>query len=140
MLDENRKIGIALVCMGLGFIALGIILFFDARLIAIGNAMFLLGLCFILGINGTMNLFTRRDRIRGSVCMGLGVAMVLFNKFVIIGMGLEIFGFMNLFANFLPTVLTFARELPYVGRVLSTPGVAQAADFVAGKTKPKYSV
>ena len=140
MLDENRKIGIGLICGGLAFISLGILLFFDSRLIAIGNTMFLVGLVFILGMQGTMNLFTRRDRIRGTICMGFGVMMVLFNRWTIIGMGLEIFGFLNLFANFLPTVLVFARELPYIGRILNTPGLSQAADYVAGRTKPKYSV
>ncbi len=140
MLDENRKIGIGLVCGGLGFIALGIILFFDSRLIAIGNAMFFMGLCFILGMQGTINLFTRKDRLRGTACMGTGLAMILLNKFVIIGMGLEIFGFLNLFANFLPTVLTFAREMPIIGSILNAPMISQAADFLAGKTRPKYSV
>jgi len=140
MLDENRKIGIGLVCGGLAFIALGIIMIFDSRLIAIGNAMFLLGLCFILGVQGTMNLFTRKDRLRGTACMGIGLVMILANKLVIIGMALEIFGFLNLFANFLPTVLTFAREMPVLNKVLNFPGVSQAADFIAGKTRPKYSV
>jgi hypothetical protein len=140
MLNENRKIGIGLVCGGLAFISIGILMFFDSRIIAIGNAMFLLGLCFTLGIQGTMNLFTRRDRLRGTVCMALGLAMILFNKFVIIGMGLEAFGFMNLFANFLPIALTFAREMPVLRSILNAPGISSAADFVAGKSQPKYSV
>jgi hypothetical protein len=140
MLNENRKIGIGLVCGGLGCVALGIILFFDSRILAIGNAMFLLGLCFILGVQGTMNLFARRDRIRGTVCMALGIAMVLLNKYVVVGMLLESFGFMNLFANFLPIALTFAREMPVLSKILNAPGISAAADFVAGKTQPKYSV
>jgi hypothetical protein len=143
MLDENKKIGTVLMCMGLAFISLGIVLLLDTRLIAIGNVMFFSGLLFILGVQATMNLFTRRDRLRGSACIGIGIFMVLFwnSKLgAIIGMGLEIFGCLNLFANFLPTVLAFARQIPYVGRLLSAPGVAQAADFVAGHSKPKYSV
>ena len=36
MLDENQKIGVGLICLGLGFIVLGVMLFFDASLIAIG--------------------------------------------------------------------------------------------------------
>jgi len=140
MLDENRKIGIALICLGIAFISLGILLFFDNRLLTMGNTLFLSGLCFILGIQGVMNLFMRRDRIRGTVCMGLGLAMVLFNRFTIIGMALEIFGFITLFANFLPTILAFAREMPIIGVLLQAPGISTAANFVAGKTEPKYSV
>jgi hypothetical protein len=58
----------------------------------------------------------------------------------IIGMCLEGFGFLNLFGNFLPTVLSVGRQIPYLSTVLDLPVVSQTADFVAGKTRPKYSV
>ena len=58
----------------------------------------------------------------------------------LIGMALEGFGFLNLFGNFLPTVLTVARQLPGLRTVLDFPVISQAADFIAGKTRPKYSV
>ena len=57
-----------------------------------------------------------------------------------IGMGLEVFGFLNLFGNFLPTVLIVARQLPGLSTILDFPVISQAADFLAGKTRPKYSV
>jgi Got1/Sft2-like family len=76
---------------------------------------------------------TRRDRIRGTICFFLGIVMV-------IGMCIEGFGFLNLFGNFLPTVLAVARQIPGLSTVLDLPVVAQAADFIAGKTRPKYSV
>lgn len=55
-------------------------------------------------------------------------------------MALEIFGFLNLFGNFLPTVLTVGRQLPVIGKILDLPIIAQTVDFIAGKTRPKYSV
>ena len=55
-------------------------------------------------------------------------------------MFLEGFGFLNLFGNFLPTVLTVGRQIPYVGKFLDLPVVAQAVDFLVGKTRPKYYV
>jgi hypothetical protein len=58
----------------------------------------------------------------------------------LIGMCIEGFGFLNLFGNFLPTVLAVARQIPGLSTVLDLPVVAQAADFIAGKTRPKYSV
>ena len=58
----------------------------------------------------------------------------------IIGMSLEAFGFLNLFGNFLPTVLSVGRQLPLIGTLLDLPIVSQTADFIAGKTRPKYSV
>lgn len=77
-IDDNQKIGIGLICLGLLFIALGVMLFFDTSLIAIGklclltlasvmlylicysgNVLFLAGLCFSIGFQRTFNLFTR---------------------------------------------------------------------------------
>jgi hypothetical protein len=46
----------------------------------------------------------------------------------------------NLFGNFLPTVLSFARQIPYVSTVLDLPVVADVLDMIAGKSLPKYSV
>ena len=81
----------------------------------------------------------RRDRIRGTICFFLGIALVIM-RWGLIGICVEGFGFLNLFGNFLPTVLTVARQIPGLSTVLDFPIVSQAADFVAGKTRPKYSV
>lgn len=137
-LDDNKKIGIGLMILGFGFIALGILLFFDASLIAIGNILFLAGLCFIIGFKGTLAIFTRRDKIRGTVCLVLGIFLVLM-KWGIIGVALEGFGFLNLFGNFLPIALNVIRQLPFVSGILDLPGISQAAEFIAGKTRPKHS-
>jgi hypothetical protein len=59
VLEDNQKIGIGLICLGLGFVSLGVVLIFDASLIAIGNALFLAGLCFAIGFKRTLTLFTR---------------------------------------------------------------------------------
>ena len=59
VLEDNQKIGIGLICLGLGFVCLGVIMLFDASLIAIGNTLFLSGLCFAIGIKRTITLFSR---------------------------------------------------------------------------------
>ena len=59
MLNDNRKIGFGLSAGGIGFMGLGILLMFDSRLIAIGNAMFFTGVTLILGVQGTLRLFAR---------------------------------------------------------------------------------
>jgi hypothetical protein len=61
-------------------------------------------------------------------------------RYGIIGIGIEMFGFLNLFGNFLPTVLTVARQIPGLAYVLDLPGVSQLANFITGSTKPRYSV
>ena len=210
---------------------------FDASLIAIGNALFLTGLTFSIGITKTITLFSRfglsspfflrlhveqiydqasspqtntrfwsdvtfpfsnhspyfwfvrRDRLRGTICFFSGIAAVVVKRWGLLGMLLQVvwyswfytvqmnvfhffifiwiitltainllftlfvfsvlthtstnrqgFGFLNLFGNFLPTVLAVGRQVPGLGHLLDLPGVSQSADFLAGKTRPKYSV
>lgn len=139
VLEDNQKIGIGMICLGLGLVILGVILFFDTSLIAIGNVLFLLGLCLTIGIRRSITLFTRKDRIRGTVCFFTGIVLVLL-KWGLVGICIEGFGFLNLFGNFLPTVLVGARQIPVLRQILDLPGISHLADFIVGKTRPKYSV
>ena len=82
-------------------------------------------------------LFTKK--VRGSALFFAGFLLVMM-RWGFIGVLIEAFGFLNLFGSFLPTVLMFLRQVPFLSRVLDLPGLSQAADFIAGKTKPKYSV
>ncbi len=112
---------------------------FFRRLIAIGNVLFIMGLTFSIGWKRTLNLFSRTDRIRGTICFFLGLVLVLF-RWGMVGMALETFGFLNLFGNFLPTVLVVGRQIPFLNTILDHPMVAPTIDYIAGKVKPKYSV
>lgn len=60
MLTDNQKIGIGMICIGLFFIFLGVVMIFDAVLIAIGNTLFLSGLCFAIGFERTKYLLFSR--------------------------------------------------------------------------------
>jgi hypothetical protein len=59
VLSDNQKIGVGLITLGMAFVVLGVIMFFDASMIAIGNVLFLAGLCFAIGVSRALNLFTR---------------------------------------------------------------------------------
>lgn len=48
---------------------------------------------------------------------------MVFAKWAIIGMIVEVFGFINLFGDFFPVILNFLRQLPFIGNVLNAPGV-----------------
>lgn len=58
----------------------------------------------------------------------------------LIGIIIEGLGFLNLFGNFFPAVLTFSRQIPILCNILELPGISQATEFLAGRTRPKYSV
>ncbi|KAJ1916966.1 Golgi Transport, partial [Tieghemiomyces parasiticus] len=101
-LSDVQKIGVGLTGFGVVFTFLGVILFFDAGLIAIGNVsdaiMFLAGVTLIIGVQKSVYFFTRPGKIRGSVCFFFGILLVLV-KWPIIGLLVETFGFINLFGS-----------------------------------------
>ena len=114
---------------------LGVLLFFDGGLLAIGNVshnlgiydfssigsrtnchstvsyirmflphhhsltrqlLFLAGVTFIIGFQKTLVFFARKEKLRGTICF-LGGILLVFFKWPILGMIVELFGFLNLF-------------------------------------------
>lgn len=130
-----KEIGVGLTAFGLFFMFLGIVLFFDGGLLAIGNILFLSGLLFIIGVVRTLNFFSRKEKIRGTFAF-LGGIMIVFLKYPFIGMTIEAFGFINLFGDFFPVVIGFLRKLPIIGNILSMPGISQIVDKIAGSQLP----
>ncbi|XP_054804530.1 uncharacterized protein LOC129307698 isoform X1 [Prosopis cineraria] len=59
-LSEIKKAGIGLIGFGIFFSFLGILLFFDRGLLALGNIFWLAGVALLLGWHSTWNLFTNR--------------------------------------------------------------------------------
>jgi hypothetical protein len=106
---------VALTTFGTLFMFLGIMLFFDAALLALGNVcssslrflsphshqvltqmLFLSGLTLIIGPQKTFYFFARKQKLRGTACF-IGGILLVFMKYAFIGMIVEIFGFLNLF-------------------------------------------
>ncbi|KAH0827943.1 Got1-domain-containing protein [Lanmaoa asiatica] len=125
------EIGVALTTFGTLFMFLGVMLFFDAALLALGNMLFLSGLTLIIGPQKTFHFFARKQKLRGTICF-LGGVLLVFFKYPFIGMMVETFGFLNLFGDFFPVVLTFLRQLPFVGTFLSLPYIQPIVDRLAG--------
>jgi hypothetical protein len=90
------EIGAALVSFGVLFLFLGIILFFDAALLALGNVLFTSGITLLIGPQKTFYFFARKQKLRGTICFFVGMILV-FAKWTIIGMIVEAIGFLNLF-------------------------------------------
>ncbi|TFY77568.1 hypothetical protein EWM64_g6448 [Hericium alpestre] len=119
-LTDMQKIGVALTTFGGLFMALGVILFFDGALLALGNLLFVSGLFLIIGPQKTFYFFARKQKLRGTACF-LGGILLVFLKWPFFGVVLETFGFLNLFGDFFPVILTFLRQLPFVGQLLNLP-------------------
>lgn len=130
-LSDRQKIGVALAAFGVFFMFLGIILFFDGPLLALGNILFLTGLPLIIGPTRTFYFFSRKEKWRGTVCFFLGILLVFF-KWPMVGIAIELVGFIGLFGSFFPVVLQALRQMPVIGTFLSLPYVRGAADRLAG--------
>ncbi|PWN23420.1 Got1-domain-containing protein [Microstroma glucosiphilum] len=130
-LNDQQKIGVGLVSIGSLFLILGIILFFDAALLALGNVLFTSGITLLIGPQKTFYFFARKQKIRGSICFFTGMILV-FCRWTFVGMLVEMFGFLNLFGDFFPVILNFLRQLPFIGPLLNAPGVRAVLDRLAG--------
>ena len=104
--------------------------------------LFLGGLFLIIGPQKTFYFFARKNKLRGTACF-LGGILLVFFKWPTIGVLVEMFGFLNLFgcvhsyallhscdsknccpfSDFFPVIITFLRQLPFIGQFLNLPYV-----------------
>mmetsp|Transcript_31130 Transcript_31130/g.63178 ORF Transcript_31130/g.63178 Transcript_31130/m.63178 type:complete len:146 (+) Transcript_31130:129-566(+) len=134
--SDIQKIGIGLTAMGVLFTMLGVLLFFDGGLLAVGNLLFLSGVGLILGLARMQSLFFQSNKLRGTVLFFGGLLLVIF-RWPKVGFFVEAFGFINLFGNFLPHVIIVAKHTPVVSKIFDLPGVKQAADYLQGANQNK---
>jgi hypothetical protein len=115
--------------------------------------LFISGLTLIIGPQKTFYFFARKQKIRGTICF-LGGILLVFCKWPFVGMVVETFGFLNLFGcvslccftcivkkggaerisclccrDFFPVILTFLRQLPFIGNLLSLPYIRDVSQF-----------
>eukprot|EP00730_Choanoeca_flexa_P013010 TRINITY_DN4876_c0_g1_i2.p1 TRINITY_DN4876_c0_g1~~TRINITY_DN4876_c0_g1_i2.p1 ORF type:complete len:163 (+),score=8.46 TRINITY_DN4876_c0_g1_i2:121-609(+) len=159
-LSDLQKIGIGLTGFGIFFLLLGMLLFFDSNLLAMGNILFLCGLSLIIGLANTFNFFFQftPSKIKGSTCFFTGILIVLWLS-PFLGMLVELVGLYYLFGAFLPTIINFLRTIPGVNAIFYIPFVqrvrtssclfifsscqwvvvdtSQAADYITASPLPK---
>jgi hypothetical protein len=129
-LTDQRKIGLGLTAFGFLFAILGMILFFDRGLIAMGNLLFLAGLATTIGFRSAVQFFTRKKNRKGSAFYLGGCALVVYG-WTILGLFVEAYGFWLLFCEFFPTVLQFVRRVPFMARILDLPVIKTAFNRLA---------
>jgi len=86
MFDDNRKIGIGLTLLGLAMTGLGVLLFFDRALLALGNLSFLCGLCFLLGFAKTGKFFFRKEKLKGTSLFFGGFCLIIYGWCILGGL------------------------------------------------------
>nr|XP_044614485.1 vesicle transport protein GOT1A isoform X1 [Equus asinus] len=95
-ITEWQKIGVGTTGFGVFFVLFGILLYFDAVLLAFGNLLFLVGLSLIIGLRKMLAFFFQRHKLKGTSFFLGGVVIVLL-RWPLLGMCLETYGFFNLF-------------------------------------------
>ncbi|KAG4400075.1 hypothetical protein GLYMA_08G362600v4 [Glycine max] len=86
-ITEIKKIGIGLIGFGIFFAFLGIILFFDRGLLALGNIFSLAGVAILLGWRSTWALFTYRANFKGSASFLLGLFFICVRWPIVVDFG-----------------------------------------------------
>lgn len=90
-----------------------------------GDVLFLLGLFFLIGVPRTIKLFTKPNRKAGAIIFFLGFLVIFLKYSALIGICLQIFGFLNLFGNFIPQAIAVLKQVPYLKDFLKLPGIRQ---------------
>lgn len=136
------RIGVLLTGLGVLFLLLGCVLFFDSGLLAIGDVLFLSGIVFIMGLRRSLQFFNPmrpKARVRGIVCFFLGVLLVL-TRWGFLGMLVQLVGFVEMFGTFLPMVVSTLRGMPFLGPLLSFPIVDTVVDKLSGSRHKRSAV
>lgn len=131
MLSDRQKIGVGLTAFGTLFFFLGVMFFFDSGLLAMGNVLFLSGVSLTIGPMRAGRFFIRPKNAKGSAAFVGGLLLVIVLRWCIVGMLLEAYGFVMLFADFFPTVLMFLKNVPVIGPMLNSPRVKAALNKIA---------
>ncbi|XP_050424093.1 vesicle transport protein GOT1B [Adelges cooleyi] len=132
-ITDLQKIGVGLAGFGISFLFLGMLLLFDKGLLAIGNILFIVGLSCVIGVTRTLKFFFQRHKIKASLSFLGGIFVVLFG-WPIVGMLLEIYGFILLFSGFFPVAVNFLRRVPVLGTMLNFPGISGILNKIGGDT------
>lgn len=103
LLTDLQKLGIALVLFGMAFISLGVLLLFDTALLALGNILMISGVVLTLGMTRIQLLLFNRNRIKSTLLIIAGLALVL-GRWAKVGLLLEAIGGLSLVIHFLPFI------------------------------------
>jgi len=117
---QYEEIGIGLVGFSILFSFLGVILFFDRGLLALGNIFFLTGVGLLLGWQSMWQLFTKKANLKGSVPFFIGL-FLLFVRWPVAGIIMELYGSFVLFSGYGPPIQAFLYQIPIIGWILQYP-------------------
>ena len=119
--DDNQKIGIGLISIGVLFYVLGVMWFLDRGLLCIGNFAFLMGLCSMIGPQFTLEFFMRKTKRKGSIFYLGGFILIIIGLpfFTLAGWLCQMYGTLLLFKSFIGQIFSHAKSLPVIGQPMA---------------------
>ena len=73
--DDNKKIGVGLIVLGLAFLVIGVMMFLDRGFLAIGNISFLMGMVALVGPTYSVQFFQKK--MQGSLFFFGGLILII---------------------------------------------------------------
>jgi len=133
---DIQKLGVGLGGFGVFFLFLGMLLLFDKGLLAIGNIFCIVGLFLVIGVEKSFRFFIQAERLKGSLCFFGGVFILLLG-WPILGMIIEVYGFVTVFGGFFPMAINFLRCVPIVSSILALPGISGVCDSIVDRDQSR---
>ena len=140
-LVPDRKTGLIMCAAGAASTMLGVSLFFEKNLIRLGNVLLVAGAPIVVGPARASRYVLNPAKLRGTLCFAAGFLLVL-SGHPLLGIVVEVFGFLNLFGNLFPLFTAMFKNLPFVQGLSSgngsgpptfnAAGVADAVGAAAG--------
>lgn len=116
----NRKYGIVFMGGGSVVSALGVALMFEKNLMRLGNFCQVCGLALLFGPARLVKYLMDPKKVRATATFCVGFLLMMRGN-PILGLVLEVFGFMNLFGNFFPIVAATLKRMPVVKELFRAP-------------------
>ncbi|KAH8098500.1 hypothetical protein JL720_1446 [Aureococcus anophagefferens] len=117
----DRKTGLIMCAAGAASTMLGVSLFFEKNLIRLGNVLLVAGAPIVVGPQSASRYVLNPAKLRGSLCFACGFMLIL-SGHPLLGIVVEIFGFLNLFGNLFPLFTAMFKNLPFVQQFASGGG------------------
>ena len=150
---DIQKLGVGLGGFVVFFLFLGMLLLFDKGLLAIGNIFCIVGkryehtrfgeqysvftgLFLVIGVEKSFRFFIQAERLKGSLCFFGGVFILLLG-WPILGMIIEVYGFVTVFGGFFPMAINFLRCVPIVSSILALPGISGVCDSIVDRDQSR---
>ena len=105
--DDTKKIGLGLIGIGLVFYGLGIVFFLDRGFLCIGNLAFIMGLIVVVGPQGALGFFKRKQL--GSAVFFAGFVLIIIGWFLFTTLGflIQMYGLFLLFRDFTRVIFSY---------------------------------